>query len=63
LSHSFAREEGNEKLSKKIGDEMVKFQQILSGEKQQREDIQAKMFRMLEEMNSRLNFAVAVSLH
>jgi hypothetical protein len=41
-------------LIKKLGDEILKFQEVLSAEKKYREETQGTMFRMLEEMHNRL---------
>ncbi|CAD8141149.1 unnamed protein product [Paramecium octaurelia] len=49
------RKEGNQQVIKRLGDSILKLQEILTTEKNQREAAQTQMFKMLDEVISYLN--------
>jgi hypothetical protein len=47
-------------LIKRLGDEIIKFQEMLNVEKKVREETENLMFRMLEDINARLQSDISV---
>jgi hypothetical protein len=47
-------------LIKKLGDEIIRFQEMLSVERKVREETENVMFRMLEDINNKLQNEISV---